>query len=561
MSFSAVASCPAKKAYGQGFEELGADFFDQFLTYSLEYGDCPDYSILPASAFHDDSGEASLGSTDDESKLAIAADPWRGEWASKNGASSQPSAPGGHFYEMSGRAAISDTELLSLEGIQLGSPQKNGHASTSLPSSPVQGAAPALRRKNCVIDLSKTFKKASSTIDRSITRSPIKKSSSSNMRTAHSNASSRDLWGQKIQHGVAKFDFDFEQDDAPLSSPSSARVLGPAQGSNMKGAQNGELFNGMTYKDTLTQHATRNTSAYEIPLAKPTLDHYSSRRTSDQQLHADNALFPVTPQAQNVPATWSQLPGSPDFNSYGASSTYPEIDPPVYWNHAAMAPLAQPSPSGFHNPQRANKSHAIQLQNELAYNDDLGFDPSDMGSGIMIQMPTTSAQQSFVVGSPPMQHQQGYYPSPHSQPHHGHHQQRSSRHTSSHGARPRHPQSSPTHETHRTHDRRAERESSESPSPSPTFHVRKRKSNKSMKSNKHSTPRTPTSGAVDFVNYTPSDSRKILTGVAPSGSSKTKARREKEALDKRRKLSQAAVRAVRAAGGDVESLVEQGLFV
>ena len=69
---------------------------------------------------------------------------------------------------------------------------------------------------------------------------------------------------------------------------------------------------------------------------------------------------------------------------------------------------------------------------------------------------------------------------------------------------------------------------------------------------------TPT---VDFVNFTPSDSRKILTGVAPSGSSKTRARREKEANDKRRKLSLAALRAVRAAGGDVDSLVEQGLFV
>lgn len=61
---------------------------------------------------------------------------------------------------------------------------------------------------------------------------------------------------------------------------------------------------------------------------------------------------------------------------------------------------------------------------------------------------------------------------------------------------------------------------------------------------------------VDFVNYTPSDSRKILTGVAPSGSSKTKARREKEALEKRRRLSQAAVRAVRAAGGSLEGLGE-----
>jgi hypothetical protein len=59
---------------------------------------------------------------------------------------------------------------------------------------------------------------------------------------------------------------------------------------------------------------------------------------------------------------------------------------------------------------------------------------------------------------------------------------------------------------------------------------------------------------VSFVNFTPEDSHKILTGVAPSGSSKTKARREQEAKEKRRKLSEAALMAVRNAGGDVEAL-------
>jgi hypothetical protein len=94
------------------------------------------------------------------------------------------------------------------------------------------------------------------------------------------------------------------------------------------------------------------------------------------------------------------------------------------------------------------------------------------------------------------------------------------------------------------------------------------------------TPKTPKSGSadngggggggtgggnggaiVDFVNFTPSDSMKILTGVAPSGSSKTKARREKEALEKRRRLSQAAMRAVQAAGGNIDALVEEGFLV
>jgi hypothetical protein len=66
---------------------------------------------------------------------------------------------------------------------------------------------------------------------------------------------------------------------------------------------------------------------------------------------------------------------------------------------------------------------------------------------------------------------------------------------------------------------------------------------------------------VGFVNFTPDDSRKILTGVAPSGSSKTKARREKEAADKRRKLSEAAKRAILEAGGDLRTLEREGLLV
>lgn len=61
-------------------------------------------------------------------------------------------------------------------------------------------------------------------------------------------------------------------------------------------------------------------------------------------------------------------------------------------------------------------------------------------------------------------------------------------------------------------------------------------------------------GGVDFVNFTPSDKNVLMTGVAPSGSSKTKARREKEAADRRRRLNETALQAVQAAGGDVGKL-------
>jgi hypothetical protein len=65
-------------------------------------------------------------------------------------------------------------------------------------------------------------------------------------------------------------------------------------------------------------------------------------------------------------------------------------------------------------------------------------------------------------------------------------------------------------------------------------------------------------GGIGFVNFTPNDGSMLMTGVAPSGSSKTKARREKEAQDRRRRLSEAAIKAVAAAGGDVDKLIEQG---
>lgn len=80
-------------------------------------------------------------------------------------------------------------------------------------------------------------------------------------------------------------------------------------------------------------------------------------------------------------------------------------------------------------------------------------------------------------------------------------------------------------------------------------------------------PRTPKTskvsgdsfGAIGFVNFTPKDASKLLNDVAPSGSSKTRARREQEARDKRKKMSEAAIEAVRRAGGDVSAL-ENAIF-
>lgn len=51
-----------------------------------------------------------------------------------------------------------------------------------------------------------------------------------------------------------------------------------------------------------------------------------------------------------------------------------------------------------------------------------------------------------------------------------------------------------------------------------------------------------------------------MSDVAPSGSSKTRARREQEAKERRKRLSEAALQAVRRAGGDVSAL-EEAIYV
>ena len=127
-----------------------------------------------------------------------------------------------------------------------------------------------------------------------------------------------------------------------------------------------------------------------------------------------------------------------------------------------------------------------------------------------------------------------------------------------------------THNYPTTPHRRSKSKSrhrSQSPSP-PATDSRSRRASSSRRTSRHrrtkstnSTPRQSQNlDKCGFVNFTPQDCNKILSGVAPSGSSKTKARREKEAADKRRRLSQAAVKAVVDAGGDLDALSKAGLL-
>ncbi|TVY35675.1 Developmental regulatory protein [Lachnellula subtilissima] len=532
MSSSAVASYPSEGTdpnfFGQGFEDLDHDFFEQFVTFSPTHSERTEYSALPLPNYLERSlsdSHETLSSLEDDSKNTDARDSWQGDsWATFDPAlaSSHPSHLQGHGLYSSGRAAISDGELLSLEGITLDSPHIRAPSTFS-----------------AIISLTSP----TSNIERSL-RSPIRKNSSPKMgRVPNLSLSSIENLENKFQAEALKFKFDFEENPVSFLSPTGVAdrpiTLDEILELDVKRPD------GPAYNTPQINQAT----SLQTPMTTPLLSNGHSRKSSGEEVG-----FPITPQHQNTMDFWQQAPESSERNNFSSPSIYPatDIEAPVWWNNASTAPMAQPSPNGYHtNPQLATKSLAHQIQNDLAYqNNDISCNPSIMASGLMIQMPGFTSQQSFVT-SPPLKQQGFTHSAPQPQPRY--HARRPYNQAS-----PRQPsQTSPVRKNCSSGS--SDSDSPKSPSTGTGFHVRK---HKSPKTSKHSTPRTAPGfgGAGDFVNYTPSDSRKILTGVAPSGSSKTKARREKEAMDKRRKLSQAALRAVKAAGGDVESLVEQGLF-
>jgi hypothetical protein len=529
MSFSAVASYRNNKApdmFGPSFDHLDNEFFDQFLTFSPSNSanqECclaPEKQVLKRTLSHNISGKTSLGSHNEDTRKFGEQSPWDGDgWAAGFTASSLQNEDG--FYsELTGRAAISDSELLSLEGIHLGSPQISAFAQSSLPSTPHPSVAVNARRKSRMVEsLSHTLKKASGNLERTL-RSPIRKQSSTSKMGRHSNHSQTEIdsFGNKLQLDALKFKFDFEEypSTLPIDSKASMQIFG---------------------EERLELDTPSPSFRLGTPIDTPELCGHHSRKVSENN-------FPPTPDHQSSARFWSQQPNpSPMINSTNSTLSTNEIQPPVLWSHASKAPLAHPLPSGFHtNPQLATKSLALQLQNDVQYKENHKHQTlmarrnpvNMMGNGLVIQMPNT--QGGFLSENSRIQ--RGYYDSTPR-----HHHQRHSSHTS------------PKKISHR------------SPTSPLSPKIRKRKSGNLKAEKKSSWPRTPGRGKNnggmlgDFVNYTPDDSKEILTGVAPSGSSKTKARREKEAMEKRRKLSQAAARAIMAAGGDLGGLREEGLFV
>jgi hypothetical protein len=528
MSFSTVAyhSNAAPNMFGLSYENLDNELFDQFLTFSpsnsanQEYSLLPEDDIIDTTISHNNSGETSTTSYDGDARQVGEQSPWDSTAWATDFAAPLPQNENGFYSELTGRAAISDSELLSLEDIHLETPLKSTFAQSSLPSTPHPSVALNAHRKSRIVEsLSHTLKKASCRLEYTL-RSPIRKQSSNAKIGRFSNHSQTEIEsvGNKFQLDALKFKFAFEED--PSTQPSD-----------------GKIANQMIAEERLEVDTPSPSFRLGTPIDTPELCGYHSRKVSENN-------YPQTPELQNSGNFWPEQP----IPQAMISSTDPalftnETQPPVWWSHASKAPLAHPLPSGFHtNPQLATKSLALQLQNDVQYKENQRHQTlmsrrnlvNMMGNGLMLQMP--NAQGGF--HSENSRIQKGYYDST---PRH-HHQRNSS----------------PTSQKKSLHRSQTSQSSPQ---------IKKQKSGNLEREKKSSWPRTSGSAKNntitlgEFVNYTPDDSKKILTGVAPSGSSKTKARREKEAMEKRRKLSQAAARAIMAAGGDLGELRDEGLFV
>jgi hypothetical protein len=541
MSFpSSYSDDLGSDAFASSYGDLGPDYFDDLLTFNPGAQENHNYSILSDPNFFQTAKDEGSSANTSSSTLGDDVNCSIGRYDTEDELWAQTTLSQGNpiYPESFGRAALPESEILSLESITLDSPRTPAHFKTPLRSSRSYDSATFLRRPSGITDTPTKIKNGTGCVERN-SRNPIRKTSSVPSMTRSSQKSNSNLWAAKLEFSKLAVDF---QDKASIPSSISTGDSAPLENSRSTGWLGSDCG---AHVDQMAGVLADKVFDFETPPNQVSDVRTLRRRDRRQVSKVSDSLFLPNPEFDHSSNGGSQMhDGLPVFDPHGDPSMYTSgTDSPLWWNHAATAPMAQPSPTALHvNPERAAGSVAIQLQNKMAHNfNGLPYRPSSTASDPLDQILGLPSEQSLVADSSTQQYCLN-------QPRPQYHTHQNSNDPSPSQSRlVRKPRFDPSELD------------APSPSPSPGIQVRKCKPQKPLK---QTTPRTTSLGApADFVNYTPDDSLKILTGVAPSGSSKTKARREKEALERRRKLSQAAVRAVQAAGGDVSTLVEEGLLV
>ncbi|ORX99495.1 hypothetical protein BCR34DRAFT_606605 [Clohesyomyces aquaticus] len=444
------------------------------------------------------------------------------------------------------------------------------------------------------------------------------------MQSSHFRPGIQDMWTRRLDAPNESFNLQLPPNILPNSPPQSVKLEQRREGGHAFFAHDQPYSIAMSPLPTTSDGDLHHSNYQLTPLSTPSLDTSSSRHSSagnafqfsndgnstlsssylshnlNQQLSSE-ALSISALQTQpststhrlsvnaGADETWgSDTPASLEF-AFSASPNFctPENgkSQPTWWTGTAE----QPTPSPAYRERQAQSQNQNQNQH-LSFSNRAVAGSNTAVAGLGISCDTSSFSSyggdlnlgnsqstSFPASSVAASSFETTYPTPaiyhpttttvshrnlSIDRHHRRERTRSRSPPQMHFSR------TVTHRRHTSHSHPQSHPQSHSrPSPS----RRKTSSNPNLSTPSSSTsPHKPSPSAKpssspcvsvsSFVNFTPLDSRKILTGVAPSGSSKTKARREKEAADKRRRLSQAAVKAVMEAGGDLGRLEREGVL-
>ncbi|KAF2125685.1 hypothetical protein P153DRAFT_360026 [Dothidotthia symphoricarpi CBS 119687] len=406
------------------------------------------------------------------------------------------------YFNKRGKESSSEFESIGIE--DRFEPERNQSRSISLPPIPRPHT-------------SRSIKKATSFIDRPASRGTQKVSKMSSnptfpnmMQPSYCQSSMPEVRARKIETPTDSFSL-YTSPDNTCSNPSITR----SEPLNRFSIQNSQPYittrsSGLDYKATVPEasfsnsHLTPETSPAMIPVG---FTDNSNSYVSNMNLSFNSSTSNAAHSALQTPPSFFQVP-VPTW----ASNTPPELE---YLYPASPEQSSTKLSEWWEDDtiQSANKNASFSHTSMTGLGITCGSASfSDLSTEVIVGEEATAS--SFDMGYTTM------YPTPplqlHNQDQHG----IPTSHRSSRSCSPRRRRTSSR--SHRAH--RSQSSSCQSP------------------------------GNGGFVNFTPDDSRKILTGVAPSGSSKTKARREKEAVEKRKKLSQVAMKAIMEAGGDVNSL-------
>lgn len=497
--------------------------------------------FFPVGSLPSDCGDLSPGGA--RQLLQSPPQPWRGDlWClQQDAASHSPLHRASTFHESIQPSEISDLGL-SLEDSS--PPDPLGLLSTS-PSTPPATPNRKASAKSAIIT-PKSIRRREPSDRRALLRKHS--FSPSVMRSAHMQTTKMaypEAWTHRLQ---SYNNLRGGEDRLPLSPPPSDILV---QHEHMRRDSGVHLNAG---SDGMIRDTAELSSQYGANMLRQTLpgkqrqqayvNHHGSAGLATASPPSQDDLFHSPPSSESQQmSTWhpdamgSGLSFTPDMNGHDGQS---------WWSPSVPARVSQAPNQHSYMVSPLPQKHPMQ---NVAHNSDLlqgglmiQFDPSfDMGSGG--ETTFTSAPSLHSTSAPHIpttQHPSAFSRTPFMTA--GNIQQI---------GQSRSPSMSPTNTTspksrvgknmhRRTHSRKLSSNSATAPKPA---------------TKQGSSPKGAGKSAnVSFVNFTAHDSKKILTGVAPSGSSKTKARREQEAREKRRKLSEAALLAVRQAGGDVEAL-------